>query len=64
MWIVVRIFFMEQMINDSGKREEKNAATAVSIATALAEQFASRADEADKAGALPTDCLLYTSRCV
>lgn len=53
MKIVVRIFFMEQMINDSGKREEKNAATAVSIATALAEQFASRADEADKAGALP-----------
>ncbi len=55
MKIVVRIFFMEQMINDSGKREEKNAATAVSIATALAEQFASRADEADREGALPTE---------
>ncbi|MBK7897641.1 MAG: acyl-CoA dehydrogenase family protein [Candidatus Promineifilaceae bacterium] len=46
---------MEQMINDSGKREEKNAATAVSLATSLAEQFAARADEADKEGVLPAE---------
>jgi alkylation response protein AidB-like acyl-CoA dehydrogenase len=55
MGIVVRIFFMEQMINDSGKREEKKAETAVTIATTLAEQFASRADEADREGALPAE---------
>ncbi len=47
--------FMEQMMNDTQKQDEKNAETAVSLATTLAEQFASRADEADKEGALPAE---------
>ncbi|WP_420630059.1 acyl-CoA dehydrogenase family protein [Candidatus Leptofilum sp.] len=37
------------------KLNEKNVETAVSLATTLAQQFASRADEADKAGVLPTE---------
>ncbi|WP_420645196.1 acyl-CoA dehydrogenase family protein [Candidatus Leptofilum sp.] len=36
-------------------QDEKNVETAVSLATTLAQQFASRADEADKAGVLPTE---------
>jgi alkylation response protein AidB-like acyl-CoA dehydrogenase len=55
MWIVVRIIFMEQMMNDTQKQDEKNVATAVTIATTLAEQFASRADKADKEGTLPAE---------
>ncbi len=42
-------------MNDMEKLNEKNVETAVSLATTLAQQFASRADEADKAGVLPTE---------
>jgi alkylation response protein AidB-like acyl-CoA dehydrogenase len=55
MWIVGRIFFMEQIMNEAGKQQDKNVETAVSLATNLAEQFASRADEADKEGMLPAE---------
>ena len=55
MWILDRINFMEQMINDVRKQEEKNVETAVLLANALAEQFAARADEADIAGVLPAE---------
>lgn len=55
MWIVVRIFSMEQIMNTNGKQQEKNVETAVILATTLAKQFATRADEADIAGALPAE---------
>ena len=55
MWILDRINFMEQMINDVRKQEEKNVETAVLLANKLAEQFAARADEADIAGVLPAE---------
>ncbi len=52
---MVRIDFMKKMMNDMENQDEKNVETAVSLATTLAQQFASRADEADKAGVLPTE---------
>jgi alkylation response protein AidB-like acyl-CoA dehydrogenase len=55
MWIVGRIFFMEQIMNEAGKQQDKNVETGVSLATNLAEQFAGRADEADKEGVLPAE---------
>ena len=42
-------------MNETGKQQHKNVETAVSLATALAEQFADRADEADKEGMLPAE---------
>ena len=50
-----RIFFMEQIMNETGKQQDKNVKTAVSLATSLAEQFAARADEADREGVLPAE---------
>ena len=47
--------FMEHMMNDTQNLDEKNAATAVSLATSLAQQFATRADEADREGVLPAE---------
>jgi len=55
MWIVDRIISMEQIMNQTGKQQEKNVETAVSLATTLAEQFASRADVADRDGVLPAE---------
>ncbi|MCA9944366.1 MAG: acyl-CoA/acyl-ACP dehydrogenase [Anaerolineales bacterium] len=43
------------MMNDTEKQAEKNVETAVSLAITLAEQFATRADEADRAGTLPAE---------
>ncbi|MCA9920470.1 MAG: acyl-CoA dehydrogenase family protein, partial [Anaerolineales bacterium] len=43
------------MMNDTQNLDEKNAATAVSLATSLAQQFATRADEADREGVLPAE---------
>ncbi|MCB9009807.1 MAG: acyl-CoA/acyl-ACP dehydrogenase, partial [Ardenticatenaceae bacterium] len=42
-------------MNDTEKQAEKNVETAVSLAITLAEQFATRADEADRAGTLPAE---------
>ncbi len=42
-------------MNEIGKQADKNVETAVSLATTLAQQFATRADEADKAGVLPAE---------
>ncbi len=42
-------------MNDMQKQDEKNVGTAVSLATSLAQQFASRADEADRDGVLPAE---------
>lgn len=50
-----RIFFMEQIMNETGKQQDKNVKTAVSLAATLAEQFAARADEADREGVLPAE---------
>lgn len=50
-----RIIFMEQTMNKTGKQADKNLETAVSLATTLAEQFANRADEADREGVLPAE---------
>lgn len=42
-------------MNETGKQQDKNVETAVSLATTLAEQFATRADEADREGVLPAE---------
>ncbi|MCA9901029.1 MAG: acyl-CoA/acyl-ACP dehydrogenase [Ardenticatenaceae bacterium] len=43
------------MMNNLPTQNEKNATTAVSLATTLAQQFATRADEADRQGILPEE---------